>query len=145
MNKILCDDLWPTIKQLAAKARSKQAAVAYVTSEEYIKFKKGDVLITDASDNSISSGQTNAKLLADAFSRGAELYNLPGLHAKIYLLDRFVGSSPICVGSFSAENEGFDCKRGIKENEASGLRLTFALTDCKGTVSVPQHHSRRMV
>lgn len=104
MNKILCDDLWPTIMQLAAKARSRQAAVAYVTSEEYIKFKKGDVLITDASDNSIASGQTDAKLLADAFSRGAELYCLPGLHAKIYLIDRFVVIGSANISNSSANN-----------------------------------------
>jgi len=86
MDKLLCDDLWPTIKHLAKNSSVKRAAVAYVTSEEYVRFSEGDVLITDASDQAIASGQTNANLLARAFGRKAQLFSLPGLHTKVMLL-----------------------------------------------------------
>ncbi len=86
MDKLLSDNLWPTIKRLAKKSSAKRAAVAYVTSEEYVKFGDGDVLITDASDQAIASGQTNAKLLARAHRRRAQLFSLPGLHTKVMLL-----------------------------------------------------------
>jgi hypothetical protein len=79
MDKLLSDNLWPTIKRLAKKSSAKRAAVAYVTSEEYVKFGDGDVLITDASDQAIASGQTNAKLLARAHRRRAQLFSLPAL------------------------------------------------------------------
>ena len=86
MNELLSDNLWTTIKHLAKKSPSKRAAVAYVTSEEFVKFGDGDVLITDASDHAVSAGHTKAELLAKAFKRGAKLYSLPGLHAKVLLL-----------------------------------------------------------
>jgi hypothetical protein len=86
MNELLSDNLWATIKRLAKKSSAKQAAVAYVTSEEFVTFADGDVLITDASDHAIAAGLTNAKVLARAFRRGAQLYSLPGLHTKVLLL-----------------------------------------------------------
>ena len=69
MDELLSDNLWPTIKRLAKRSSSKRAAVAYVTSEEYVEFGEGDVLVTDASHEAIASGQTNAKLLERAFER----------------------------------------------------------------------------
>jgi hypothetical protein len=86
MNELLSDNLWAVIKQLGKKASSRRAAVAYVTSEEFVKFTDGDVLVTDASDHAIAMGQTDAQVLAKAFKRGAELYSLPGLHTKVLLL-----------------------------------------------------------
>jgi phosphatidylserine/phosphatidylglycerophosphate/cardiolipin synthase-like enzyme len=86
MEELLSDNLWTTIKRLARKSSVKRAAVAYVTSEGFITFADGDVLITDASDHAIASGDTNAKVLARAFRRGAELYSLPRLHTKVLLL-----------------------------------------------------------
>jgi hypothetical protein len=86
VNELLCHNLWATIKRLAKRATTKRAAVAYITSDELVKFADGDVLITDASESAIASGQTNAKVLARVFKRGARLYSLRGLHTKVYLL-----------------------------------------------------------
>jgi hypothetical protein len=86
MNELLSGKLWTVIKQLGKKASSKRAAVSYVTSEEFVKFTEGDVLVTDASDHAIAMGQTDAQVLAKALKRGAELYSLSGLHTKVLLL-----------------------------------------------------------
>jgi hypothetical protein len=86
MNELLSDNLWAVIKQLGKKASARRAAVAYVTSEEFVKFSEGDVLVTDASDHAIAMGQTDAQVLANAFKRGAQLYSIPGLHTKVLLL-----------------------------------------------------------
>jgi hypothetical protein len=86
MNELRSDNLWATIKRLAKKSSAKRAAVAYVTSEKFVKFDEGDVLITDAGDHAIATGLTNAKVLARAFKRGAQLYSLPGLHTKVLLV-----------------------------------------------------------
>ena len=48
-----------------------------------LKLEEGDLLITDASDGAIKSGQTSASILARAKDRGADIYSLPGLHAKL--------------------------------------------------------------
>ena len=87
MNELLCDKLWPTVKQLARRSKSRRAAVAYVTSEEFVKFGEGDLLVVDASNQAIKSGQTDAAVLAGMSKRGAELYSLEGLHGKLLLLD----------------------------------------------------------
>jgi hypothetical protein len=103
MNELQCDNLWPTIKKLAKKPGQRRAAVAYVTSDEHVKFRKGDVLVTDASDQSIASGQTDAKLLDEAFQRDAELFSIPGLHCKVLLLGgtAIIGSANLSANSQS--------------------------------------------
>jgi hypothetical protein len=94
MNELQSDNLWATVKRLANKVPAKRAAVAYVTSEEFVQFGGGDVLVTDASDHAIEGGDTSAKVLARAFKRRAQLYSLPGLHAKVLLL-----SGTVVIGS----------------------------------------------
>jgi hypothetical protein len=81
MQKLLSDDLWTEIAK-AGKRRGCVAAIAYVTAE-HVQFSRGDVLICDASDIAIASGETSAKVLRDAFNRGAQVYSLPSLHAKL--------------------------------------------------------------
>lgn len=55
MNEILSSSLWPRLRKIAKKARRKQAAVAYVTDDRFIKFGDGDVLVTDASHAAIKA------------------------------------------------------------------------------------------
>ncbi len=52
-------------------------------------------MVCDASNNAIKTGQTSAAVLKRAFDRGSRLYNLPGLHAKILLLNEkaLIGSA----------------------------------------------------
>lgn len=77
MNELLCDDLWSTIRRLAHRAAVRRAAVAYVTSDEILRFSEGDVLVTDASDHAIAAGRPSAHVLQDAFTRKVRLYSLP--------------------------------------------------------------------
>jgi hypothetical protein len=90
-------DLWPLIADLSAKADSRYGAVAYVTSEAKFKIGRGDVLVTDAGDDAIKGGLTSADVLARASKRGAKLYSVSGLHAKVFCLGRY-----IVVGSANA-------------------------------------------
>lgn len=95
MNELLSSDLWSRIRQLAKRAKKKSAAIAYVTDDRYVKFGNGDVLVTDASDAAIKSGQTSAAVLKAALKRNAEIASIAGLHAKLYVFDRIavVGSA----------------------------------------------------
>jgi hypothetical protein len=103
MDELLSDNLWASIRRLAKKSSAKRAAVAYVTSDEHVKFGDGDVLVTDAGNKAIASGQTDAELLVRAFKRGAQLYSLPGLHTKVLLLGGTVviGSANLSESSAS--------------------------------------------
>ena len=57
MHSILSTGLWVKIRAKAAKARRRQAAIAYVTAD-LVGFKKGDVLVVDASPAVIKSAVT---------------------------------------------------------------------------------------
>ncbi len=103
MNELLSDGLWPRLRKLAKSAQRKHAAIAYVTDDRFIKFGQGDVLVTDASDGAIKAGQTSAHVLKRALGRGASLFSITGLHAKVYVFDRIavIGSANL---SSSSEN-----------------------------------------
>ncbi|MDY0356169.1 MAG: hypothetical protein RBR19_09850 [Sedimentisphaerales bacterium] len=87
MIRVVSKGLWKEIRALAKQGSAKAAAIAYVSSEE-ISFGEGDILVTDASDGQIASGQTVAAILGKALKRGATVYSLAGLHAKVIVLDR---------------------------------------------------------
>ncbi len=86
MQRILSHHLWREISARSTKAKRRQAAIAYVT-EDLLRFKRGDLLVTDASRAAIRSGETSAKLLATLLRRGVRVHSCAGLHAKAILLD----------------------------------------------------------
>jgi len=124
VSELISDNLWPTLRKLAARSSTKRAAVSYVTTDAFIKFGDGDVLVTDASDSCISSGQTSAKLLANAHKRGAELYSLPGLHAKVLLLDgtAVIGSANL---SETSANDRIEAAWVTKSPDAVGMATSL--------------------
>lgn len=83
-------DLWTWIQAQARKSTHKLAAIAYVTRDDLVCFGEGDTLLVDASDGAIGSRQTSAAVLRAAFSRGAKVGSLQGLHAKVLCLDHHV-------------------------------------------------------
>lgn len=95
MNELLSSGLWPRLKKLAKSAYQKHAAIAYVTDDTKVVFGKGDVLITDASDEAVKSGQTSAAVLRAAWKRKAEIVSIAGLHSKVYVFDKYavIGSA----------------------------------------------------
>jgi len=87
------DLLWKEIGKRAKKARRTKAAIAYVTKASPLALKKGDVLVVDASDGAIASGQTSAAVLPALLKKGVSLYCHNGLHAKVVIADSVVFSS----------------------------------------------------
>lgn len=87
MIRFLAADLWREVRVRAKKALRRRAVIAYVTDPEPLNLRPGDVLVTDATHNAISSGQTKAKSLATLFEKGVEIHSCPGLHAKLVVLD----------------------------------------------------------
>lgn len=107
MLRVVGAGLWDEIKRLGRKGGSKLAAIAYVTADAHLKFNEGDVLVCDASNSAISAGQTSAKILRAAWTRGAKIYSSPGLHAKVLALGpvAVVGSGNMSNASASTLNE----------------------------------------
>lgn len=103
MQRILSGGLWDEVGGLATNAERKLAAVAYVSSDKDVKFGPGDLLITDASDEAVATGQTSASVLRAAHERGAALYCTPRLHAKVLCLGRHV-----VVGSANLSENSVD-------------------------------------
>jgi len=96
-------DIWNTFSDLSENCKSVQCAVAYTSECSSIRFKRGDLLITDASDESIKGGQTSAKELQMLKNIGVRIYSKPLLHAKLYVFtDRMVIGS--CNLSASSKN-----------------------------------------
>jgi hypothetical protein len=101
MQRVLSDGLWPEVAELAKRSKRKRAAIAYVTTDRFVKFAKGDTLIVDASDGKIAGAATSAKVLLAAHQRGARLFHCEGLHSKVLLLDNVavVGSANLSNSS----------------------------------------------
>jgi hypothetical protein len=100
---VVADAVWETIGDLASKGGEKKAAVSYVTSDVVVKFRKGDLLVVDATDDAVRAGQTSAPVLRRAVMRGAQVVSVPRLHAKVMVFDRvaLIGSANISVHSAS--------------------------------------------
>jgi hypothetical protein len=100
MQQFVSEKLWSLITK-HSKRGAKAAAIAYVTSDKHIAFGRGDLLVTDASDAAITGGRTSAKVLKKAYAtgKGARLYSLNTLHAKVLCLGRYV-----VIGSANASN-----------------------------------------
>ena len=103
MLKVVSGGLWDTIKRLAKRRAQCSAAVAYVSTDDWLSFREGDLLVTDASDRAIAEGLTSAAVLSRAHRRGVMLYSLGGLHAKVLVLGRtaVVGSANLSRSSRS--------------------------------------------
>jgi phosphatidylserine/phosphatidylglycerophosphate/cardiolipin synthase-like enzyme len=118
MQKVLSTGLWKTARAQARSARRRKAAIAYVT-QDLLGFRRGDVLVVDASTNSVSCGETDAKLLRTLNKRGVNLYDCAGLHAKVILLDDVA-----IIGSGNMSN-----------SSANGLVEAGVITDHASTVA----------
>lgn len=108
MQQLVSDNLWPEIKKLAKKSMRRLAAVAYVTTDEYIRFRRNDILVVDASDERIHAGNTSSAILRAAFNRGVQLFSVRGLHAKVFVFDRtaVIGSANVSDASISLIEAG---------------------------------------
>jgi hypothetical protein len=118
MQKVLSPDLWKTVKIQARKAQQRKVAIAYVTSD-LIGFRKGDVIVLDASTQAIASGQTDAHLLRKLQQDQVRIYNCTDLHAKVMLL-----GDVAVIGSGNLSN-----------SSANNLVEVAVMTDNVSTVS----------
>jgi hypothetical protein len=94
MEKIITNKVWTQIIRLLDKRENKFAAIAYVSKGSPLSFGDGDVLVCDASDHAIKTGETAAVTLKRFLNNGAELYSYQNLHAKI-----LISGDSVVIGS----------------------------------------------
>lgn len=83
MDSILTGNIWRQVAPLANRAKRRLLAVAYVSSDKYLKLRRNDILVCDASDRAIEAGETSASVLKSLVRKGAEVRCSPDLHAKV--------------------------------------------------------------
>ena len=104
MDTIITGDIWKQVCSHARDAKRRLVAVAYVTTDGHMGFKRNDVLICDASDRAIRGGETSARLLHRLSRRGIEIRSRPDLHAKAAVFGRWALVGSCNLSSTSAED-----------------------------------------
>jgi hypothetical protein len=101
MATTITGDIWKQVRPYARAAKRRLVAVAYVSTEGHIGFRRNDVLVCDASDRAIKGGETSARLLQSLHRKGMELRSRPDLHAKVAVLGRhcLIGSCNLSASS----------------------------------------------
>lgn len=118
MHRLLGTNLWPEVKKLTKRSQRVDAAIAYFTSDKYLRLKSGSTLIVDATENAIKSGATSARLLWK-LRKKVQLYSLVNLHAKLIIADDHA-----VVGSANAS-----------DTSATQLHEAALLTNSPDTIS----------
>lgn len=101
---LLTDDTWPQLTKAAESCTQKcYVAVAYFSERgsRLLPLPAGSILVVDASERAVKSGQTSPAELLKVIKRGVQVYSRENLHAKVFLLGRaaYIGSSNVSHNS----------------------------------------------
>lgn len=101
MEKFITEDIWSEVNKIISEYNSKKFACISYVSTNNLNLIKGDVLICDASENSIKQGHTSINALKAYFELGVEIYSLEGLHSKHLTSDNYlvIGSANLSINS----------------------------------------------
>jgi len=115
----LGNDIWTVIRSEAKGCSGKSfVAVAYFGNDaaKRLPLKKGSVLVVDASEKAVKSGQTNPAELIKLRNKGVRIFSKPNLHAKVFVFGdvAFVGSTNVSENSEDVYSEA-----SIRTNQPS--------------------------
>jgi hypothetical protein len=102
----VADNIWPQLK-LAAKSSRQRCAVAVAFlgkgGSNLLPLPPGSKLVVDASKHSVASGRVCPADLIKFVKRGVDVFSVPNLHAKVFVIGRtaYVGSTNISNNSAS--------------------------------------------
>ncbi len=105
--KLVSNGIWGQITKAATtSAASANVAVAYfgAGASKLLPLKRGSRLVVDFSDRSVKSGQTCPADILKLIRAGVDVYNVPNLHAKVFVFRNraFIGSANVSQSSASA-------------------------------------------
>jgi len=84
-------------------AKSRCYCIAYVTKNPRGMFRRGDMLICDASVTAVKSGETDPTVLLKILGSGVDVYSSEALHAKCAVFDGWVLLGSANLSESSAE------------------------------------------
>ncbi|WP_433612526.1 phospholipase D family protein [Dactylosporangium sp. CA-139114] len=95
------EHLWDRMRALSAGAVQRRVAVAYAgrNAAELLPLSVNDTVVVDGGDGALAAGSTHPGALATWLRAGAYVWSLPGLHAKVVLLEDASGARTAIVGS----------------------------------------------
>ena len=103
MADLRTDDLWDRISNLSKKAKHRYVAVAWLAqgASKLLTLGEGDVLVVDMGDAAVKTGRTDPKEVRRYLARGARVFSVSNLHAKVFVFDKYVlvGSSNVSMHS----------------------------------------------
>lgn len=104
--QLITKNVWHSITHAAKSTSIKSfVAVAYFGQggARMLPLTKGSLLLVDASEKAVKSGQTCPEELLNLYYKGVKIFSLPNLHAKLFVIGKalFIGSTN--VSSNSAE------------------------------------------
>ncbi len=104
----LGSDIWSRITRLSSTGRA-YVAVAYCQSgaRNLLPLRSGSVLVVDASEHAVKTGQTNPAELMKFVREGVSVHSAQSLHAKVFAFPRHavVGSTNASSNSVSVLRE----------------------------------------
>ncbi|RYE01434.1 MAG: hypothetical protein EOP50_01995 [Sphingobacteriales bacterium] len=97
---LLSSDLWTQLTEACLNTKRRSfVAVAYLGQSvaKRLPLREGSILVVDASEGAVKSGQTCPAELLKLYRSGVTIYSVPFLHAKVYVIGSrvFIGSNNI--------------------------------------------------
>ena len=108
--EFLGTNIWSRLTAEAKQFNGKSfVAVAYfgTGAAKLLPLKKGSILVVDASDKAVKSGQTNPAELIKLRKLGVRIFSMSNLHAKVFVFGgvAFVGSTNVSENSEDVYSE----------------------------------------
>jgi len=109
-NQLITKNVWQEITNAAKNTRSKSiVAVAYFGQggARMLPLKKGSLLLVDASEKAVKSGQTCPVELLKLYKKGVHIFSLANLHSKVFVIGNnlYIGSANVSAYSANILNE----------------------------------------
>lgn len=102
--KLITENIWRHLTSSVKKSKVKSCiAVAYFGKDgsKMLPLSKESILIVDASEKAVKSGQTCPNELLKLYYKGVHIYSLQNLHAKLFVVGKtlFIGSTNVSAHS----------------------------------------------
>ncbi len=117
--------IWRKLTEAAISSSKSYVAVAYFSknASKMLPLAKGSILVVDASENAVKSGQTCPEELLKLEKLGVKIFSFTGLHAKVFVFDNvlYIGSTNVSAHSANYLEEAI-----LKTNEKKVVNESVA-------------------
>ncbi len=110
VNELITENIWKQLTKTVKESKIKSVvAVAYFGQKgaAMLPLKSGSVLVVDASEKAVKTGQTCPEELIKLYNKGVKIFSHANLHAKMFVIGKslYIGSTNVSGHSASTLNE----------------------------------------